>query len=111
MKITEIIQNLKLDMIFDKNPFKGGELVVWSGLDAAENRKIEFKKVLNGNAFSIDMNDSTMKKINNPDNFPFSPNFEIVFDKSKNSGFYFPKDFTAVQLAFKARIKYEQRFR
>ena len=108
MKITEMIQNLRLDIMFDRNPFRGGNLVVWSGTDT-ENRNIEIKKIITGNALSIDLQESEMKLINNPDNWPFVPNFEILFDK--NASLKFPHDFTAGQLAFKARIKYAQKFR
>jgi len=103
MSMTEMIKSLKLDMMFNSNPFINRDLVIWSGEDT-EKRKIVINRKLTDNALTIDMNEDVMKDINNPDNWPFAPRFEILYKKGQDLGF--PQNLTVVELAFRAGFKY-----
>jgi hypothetical protein len=96
--MTDIIENLSLEILFDNNPFKGSDLIVWSG------DNIEIINSLNDNSFPLVISEENMKKINSSENWPFTPNFKMRFPP--DSMLRFPKEFNAVEFILKAKIKY-----
>jgi hypothetical protein len=96
--LTDNIENMSLEIVFDKNPFKGSELVVWSG------GNIEIRNQLTNNSLSFTISENDMNKINDPSNWPFTPNFKMEFPGGATLSF--PRQFNAVEFIFKAKIKY-----
>jgi hypothetical protein len=93
-----IIQSLSLIIVFDKDPFKNSELIIWSG-------NIEIITPLTDNSFPFVISEENMKEINNMDNWPFTPNFKMKF--SPGAILQFPREFNATEFTFEAKIKYK----
>ena len=111
--IVDYVESLELSIILNQNPFIGRELVVWSGADyTSSNIKITNK--MNGKAFSFPISSEDMEEINKPENFPFEPNFKILYeyDSVNNVGdkLMIPRELTAHELVFKAKFSYRTEF-
>jgi hypothetical protein len=107
-KIADIIESLSMEIVFDKSPFnKGSDLIVWSGVEGRSNY-IKMTNNLNNNSFPFVISEEDMKKINDPEKYPFTPNFKIKFPSE--SILRFPKEFNAVEFILKAKIKYRVDF-
>ena len=92
------INKLELEIVLNNNPFQDREMVFWSG----SARQVQTNNVLKGNKFNLLFDEETMVKINDLDNYPFIPNFEILFNPGETLSF--PHDFRATEFFFKAGI-------
>jgi len=96
--MVKIIQSLSLEIKFDDNPFKESTLIVYS-------KGIEIKNELKeDNSFPFVVSEDNMKKINSPENWPFTPNFKMKY--SQGSTLWFPRTFNTTNFIFSAKIKY-----
>ncbi len=57
---------------------------------------------------SFTLTEDNMKEINNPDNWPFVPDIKIGFTKGEI--LTFPREFNAIEFAFKAKVRYRKDF-
>jgi len=129
--VFDIVENLSVDLNFQKHPFIGGDLIILNkGRDEnGEDRKIEDlitfddeigeitiseecftirNRIEKDNELSFALTEDDLKEINKPENNPFSPDILIGFkDGDKLS---FKKDFNAFEFAFKAKIHYRKDF-
>ena len=108
---SDYIESLELSINLKQNAFKGRELVVWSqpGLTKPDfNEDIIIRQTLTGNAFVIPIDSETMEKINNPVNFPFSPQF--LFEYEENEELIIPREFVSTEFVFKAKVNYRKEF-
>jgi hypothetical protein len=99
--MTDIIESLSLKIVLDNNnpnPFLNSELVVWSG------DNIEIINHITSNSLLFAISEENMTKINDPENWPFTPNFKIRF--SSGDILQFPREFFATDFIFNAKIKY-----
>jgi len=94
--ITDIIQSLSVNIKFQNNPFNGGNLIIKSKGVVIENPI--------SNVLSFTVSEEDMKKINNPANWPFTPQPIMHFDKDKEVSF--PRVFSITEFGFKAKIRY-----
>jgi len=100
--MTDIIQSLNLEIKFDINPFKNSTLIITStGIELTNQLK-------NDNSFPFVVSEEDMKKINSPDNWPFTPNFKMKF--SKGDTLKLPREFNVTEFIFNAKIKYRVDF-
>lgn len=95
--MLDIIESLSIGVKFEKNPFKGGNLII-------KNKKMEIKNTISSDTLSFNVTEKNMKEINDPDNWPFSPNFKISFKKGDKLSF--PRVFNATEFSFKAKVRY-----
>jgi hypothetical protein len=95
--ITDMLESLSFAMKMNKNPFKGAKLVV-------ESREINIVNPIGVTSLEFAIDEKTMKAINTPANFPFTPSLKLVFDK--DGGLYFPRDFFINEISFKAKINH-----
>jgi hypothetical protein len=102
--MTDIIQSLSMEILLNANPFKGSELVIWSG-DEDNINYIELTNILTKNAFPFIISDTDMEKINDPEKWPFTPNFKMRF--SKPTTLRFPQEFNTTEFIFEAKIIYK----
>jgi len=100
--MTDIIQSLNLEIKFDINPFKKSTLIITSG-DIKLINKLE-----DNNSFPFIVSEEDMKKINDPKNWPFAPNFEMKF--TKGDTLTLPNKFNVTEFIFNAKIKYRVDF-
>jgi len=96
--LTDIIQSLELVIKLNHNLFDGAKLNIKSkkvtiSTDELKNQSIGFK-----------IDENTMKEINDPDNYPFSPKFSFNF--KKGGKFSIPWELIVEEFSFKARIRY-----
>jgi len=96
--MTDAIESLSLEIVFDSNPFQGSKLIVSS-------KNIEIENSLTNNSLPFVISEENMRKINAPENFPFTPHFKMRF--SSGAVLHFPRRFNAVEFIFKAKIKYK----
>jgi hypothetical protein len=97
--MTDIVESLSLKIMLKESPFKKGEkLIITSG-------NIVIINELDDVSFPFIIKEADMKKINDPLNFPFKPNFKLTF--SKGDTLNFSKDFKATDIIFTAKIKYK----
>jgi hypothetical protein len=103
--MADVLENLYLEIKLDHNPFLGSNLTVWS-----ENNDniIKITNPLNTNSLSFTISDDDMKKINDPDYFPFTPNFKMEFPSGAELSF--PREFNALEFIFSAKINYRMDF-
>jgi hypothetical protein len=94
---TDIIQSLSVNIKFQNNPFDGGVLIISSG-------SIEIKNQITRDILSFTVTEEDMKKINNPANWPFTPQPRMHF--AKDAEVSFPRVFSITEFAFKAKIRY-----
>jgi len=100
--IAGIIESLSVDVKFQNNPFKGADLIISSkGVDI-------HNPIGNNDTLSFTITDDNMKKINDPENWPFIPNIKIGFAPGEKLAF--PKEFNAIEFAFKAKVRYRKDF-
>jgi hypothetical protein len=103
--MADIIENMYLEIKLDQNPFLGSDLVVWS---ENNNDVIIITNPLTTNSLSFTISDNDMKKINEPENWPFTPNFKMVFPMGAELSF--PREFNALEFIFNAKILYRMDF-
>jgi len=96
-KIIDIIESLSVDIKFQKNPFVGAELIVFS-------KGVTIKNPVSSNTLSFKVKEEHMEQINDPANYPFTPNIKISF--KKDDKLIFPRVFNVVEFGFKAKIRY-----
>jgi hypothetical protein len=94
----DIIESLSVNVKFQKNPFTGADLIV-------ESKGIEIHNLIMGNALSFTVTEDDMKLINDPENFPFTPNLKIRF--SDEGTVSFPRAFIATEFGLTAKIRYK----
>jgi hypothetical protein len=97
--MADVIEILRLDIKLDYSPFQGSDLIVYT------EKGIELKNKLTDNYLSCAISKKNMEKINNPDYFPFIPNFKMLF--SPGATLSFPQEFNAVEFMFRAKINYK----
>jgi len=93
---TDIIQSLSVNIKFQNNPLKDGKLII-------ESKDIKIENPIS-DVLSFNVTEDNMKKINDPANWPFTPQPRIHFDKDK--GISFPRVFNITEFGFKAKIRY-----
>jgi len=96
--ITDFVESMSVSIKFDRELFKGADLIVES------TGGLEFHNPVTNNTLSFSVSEEDMKKINNPDYFPFAPNLKINFGAGKKIGF--PREFNATEFGIKAKIQY-----
>ena len=104
--IIQYIEKLSLNIEFDKNPFKGSELVVVSQAELGE--RIEIKRRLTGNSLSFAISEENLEKINKPENWPFIPNFTMVY--AQGAILTLPREFKTKSFVFNAQINQKYLF-
>jgi hypothetical protein len=103
--MTDIVESLSLEIEINKDVFKGADLIVWSKkTDGSEGIVITNKITENSLPFIIE--EADMKKINDPVNWPFTPNFKLRFPLAGDT-ISFPKEFNTTNIIFTANIKYK----
>jgi len=102
--MTDVIESLSLEIMFDKNPFTGSDLIVFSKGDEGSSG-IEIKNPITGRSLSFAFSENDMKRINAPENWPFTPNFKMKF--RPGATLEFPREFYATDLRFNAKIRYK----
>jgi hypothetical protein len=95
--MLDIIESLSVDVKFQKNPFSSGNLII-------DSKNITIKNPISGNTLSFKVTEKNMKDINNPANYPFTPNFKISFKSGDKISF--PRIFNVTEFAFQAKIRY-----
>jgi hypothetical protein len=93
---TDIIQSLSVNIKFQNNPFKGGNLII-------ESKGVVIENPIS-NVLSFTVTEENMKKINNFANWPFTPQPKIHF--AKDSVVSFPRVFSITEFSFQAKIRY-----
>jgi len=96
--ITDIIESLKLEIKFDKNPFQDTKLIVSS-------KGIYIENPFDDTSFIFELSEEDMTKINSPENWPFTPEFKLHFDNG--STLKLPREFNITELIFTAKINYK----
>ena len=95
--MTEIIQSMNVEIKFDINPFKESTLIAYS-------KNIEIKNELkNDDSFPFIVSKEDMDKVNDPENFPFTPNFKMKYLKGRI--LTLPSSFNVTEFIFNAKIK------
>jgi len=94
--IMDIIQSLSVNIKFQNNPFAGGDLII-------ESKGITIKNPIS-NILSFAVTEENMKKINNPANWPFTPQPRMHF--AKDTVINFPRVFSITDFSFQAKIRY-----
>jgi hypothetical protein len=94
---TDIIQSLSVNIKFQDNPFAGGVLIISSG-------SIEIRNQITSDILSFAVTEEDMKKINNPANWPFTP--QPIMHFAKNAVVSFPRVFNITEFGFEAKIRY-----
>jgi len=103
--MTDIVESLSLEIVINKDIFKGADLIVWSKKnDGGEGIVITNK--ITDHSLPFIIKEADMKKINNPVNWPFAPNFKLRFPLAGDT-ISFPKEFNATNIIFTAKIKYK----
>jgi len=96
--MVNIIQSLNLEIKFDENPFHESTLIVDSkGIEIVNELKDD-------NTFPFIVSENDMKKINAPENWPFTPNFKMKYEQGKV--LRFPREFNTTEFIFSAKMKY-----
>jgi len=95
--ITDVIESLSVAVKFQNSPFNGAKLGISS-------KGINIINPIENDTISFSITEDDMKKINNPDNYPFAPNLKIVFAADEIVSF--PRIFNATEFAFNAKIRY-----
>jgi hypothetical protein len=93
----DIIESLSVNVKFQKNPFMNADLII-------ESKGIEIHNRITDNSISFTVSEDDMRKINNPENFPFTPNLRISFPLGATLSF--PKVFIATEFGLTAKIRY-----
>jgi len=109
--ISDFIESLELSINLKENAFKGRELIIWSqpGLTELDpDKDIIIRRTLTENAFIIPFDSETMKKINDPANYPFSPRF--LFEYEKDEELIIPREFVSTEFVFKAKVNFRKEF-
>ena len=107
--VGDYIESLELSIMLNQNPFEHRNLIIWSGPDSDyKNRNIEIHNMLKGKAFSFPIDEERMAEINNPDKYPFVPNFRIEYEPGEE--LKIPWEIKSTEFVFKAKIKYRTEF-
>jgi hypothetical protein len=93
--IIDMIESLDFSMKMSRNPFTNASLVV-------QSKGVNIVNELKTNSFDFAVRSLDMDAINDPSNFPFSPQIKIVFDN--NATISLPREFYITEIAFKARL-------
>jgi len=96
-QFTNIVESLSVDIKFLNNPFMGADFVI-------ESKGIEIHNLIQNNALSFTLTEDHIIKINNPDNWPFTPNLKISFPPGHK--LHFPRVFNATEFSFKVKMRY-----
>jgi len=99
--LTDIVESMSVSIKFDNNPFNDANLIVES---AGGNKSLEINNPVKNNTLSFSLSEEDMKKINDPDYFPFTPNLKIKFDEGKK--LRLPREFNATEFGVQAKIRY-----
>jgi len=100
--MIDIIQSLNLEIKFDINPFKNSTLIITSkGIELINPLKDD-------DSFPFIASEEDMKKINSPENWPFTPNFKMKF--SQGDILQLPNEFKVTEFIFNANVKYRVDF-
>jgi len=94
--IMDIIQSLSVNIKFQNNPFNGGNLII-------ESKGVVIENPIS-NTLSFNVTEENMKKINNPANWPFTPQPKMHF--AKDAEISFPRIFNITELGIQAKIRY-----
>jgi len=101
--VFDIVENLFVDVKFHNHPFQGRELII-------SNKDVDIRSPIDNNdEISFTVTEDNMDKINKPENWPFAPNIKIG-GFATGDKLSFPKDFNAIQFAFKAKVHYRKDF-
>jgi len=95
--ITDIVESLKMDINFDKNPFQNTKIIISS-------KGINIEIPFTNESFTFDLSKENITKINSPENYPFMPEIKLSFNNG--SVLRLPKEFNITDLIFTANIKY-----
>jgi hypothetical protein len=95
--LTEMLESINFAMKMNKNPFTGAALIV-------KSREIEIIDQMKGDSLGFLIDEKTMKAINSADNFPFSPQLKLVFNKGGKVSF--PRDLTITEISFSAKLNH-----
>ena len=93
---TEIIQNLELTIKLNHDLFNGAKLNIKSKGIAIDADEVKDQYL------GFDIDEENMKKVNEPDNYPFNPKFSFNF--KKDGRFIVPWELNAEEFSLKARI-------
>ena len=98
---TQMFESMRIKIDLSKSPFKGGTLLVES---YAGKKVISISAELQGDSLDFPIDEEDMKKINDPEYFPFIPEFSVSF---KPGGILsVPVDLMATIVSFEGKMKY-----
>jgi len=100
--IANVIESLSVDVKFNDNIFMGKDLVISS-------KGVDIHNLIESDWLSFTLTEDNMKEINEPENWPFIPDIKIGF--TKGNKLVFPKEFNAIEFAFKAKLRYRKDFK
>jgi len=93
----DIIESLSVSVKFKNSPFNGADLIISSlGIDIHNG--------IENDTLSFTLTEDDMKAINDPANYPFTPNIKIGFQDGDILSF--KRLFYAIEFSFKAKIRY-----
>jgi len=95
--MTKIVESLSVNIKFQNSPFNGADFVI-------DSKGIEIHNRIANNMISFTITEDDMKLINDSENWPFTPNLKIRFQKDKKLSF--PRIFNITEFGFKAKIRY-----
>jgi len=101
--MTDIVESLSLKIVLNKNIFEDADLVVYSNKSDGSDGIVITNKITD-NFLPFIISEDDMKKINDKDYFPFTPNFKLKFSGGKT--LCFPKELKATDIIFSAKIKH-----
>jgi hypothetical protein len=95
--VTKMLESINFAMKMNTKPFEGASLIVSS-------TGINIRNPIKGASLEFALDEEKMKVINNPANFPFTPQFKIVFN---NGGILkFPRELSITEISFKAKFSH-----
>jgi len=95
--VTDMLESLSFAMKMNTNPFKGAKL-------SLESKGISIENPIKSDSLEFAIDEKTMKAINTPANFPFSPKLKLVFDNGGSLSF--PRNFVVKEISFKAKLNH-----
>jgi len=102
--LTDIIESLSLKIVLNKDAFRDADLVIYSK-KPDDSVSIEIHNPITDKSLPFIVSKENMDKINLAENWPFTPNFKLVFPKAGDI-LEFPKEFNTTDIIFEAKIKY-----
>jgi len=93
--ISEFVEDLSLDIKFNRIPFNNATLFV-------KSKGVEINSDFSGNSLFFEISETRMNDINN--NWPFVPEISLQF--APGGKLSIPREFKATEFAFKAKLDY-----